>query len=113
MPSSEVPDSQLHPERRGSRRIPIRLDVIYQRIGFHEAQAVDVCDGGLSLLAAEPLRSGDALDLYLHQRSLHVSGVVVHEVPLERGHHRVGVRFAKPDPALAGAILAFAQPGAT
>ncbi len=93
-------------ERRHDTRVPFPADVVYKQIGLRLARAVDLSDGGMCLLAPEPIEVGWELDLYVHRRSIHLSGTVVYVWELEHGQHRVGIRFPRRDAALAAALAA-------
>ena len=106
--STDAP-SATPPERRQAPRIPFPAEVVYKRSGLRLARAVDLNDGGMCLLAPEPIEGGWVLDLYVHRRSIHLTGTVVYVRQLEREQHRIGVRFPRRDGALAAALAVSAQ----
>jgi len=102
------PPPQPRPERRSAARVAFPAQVVYKRLELRKALGVDLSDGGLCLLAPEPVEVGRELDLYVHRHAIHLIGIVVHGQELGPGRHRVGLRFPWRDAALAEALAAVA-----
>ena len=105
-PSAPMPASG--PERRSAARVSFPAQIVYKRTELRKALAIDLSDGGLCLLAPEPIEVGRELDLYVHRHAIHLVGIVVHGQELGPGQHRVGLRFPWRDAALAEALTAVA-----
>ncbi len=86
--------------RREHPRVAARVEVTCRTEDIFRGWLADLSKGGLSVRCHRPVAPGDAITVGFGLEGLRglveVTGEVVSAFPVERGGHRVGVRFTPP-----------------
>ena len=86
-------------ERRKGARLQLQARAVFRLFDgtFHEAEVIDVGQGGLRLISAQPVRAGTWLELEIipraeHLESIHCHGRIRWQKP-RRDEHIIGVQL--------------------